>query len=146
MASVNRDRPGEILLVEDSPDDAEQMIEALENEMLDHRVSLIEDGEQAVDYLRRSPTPDLLVLDLHLPRCDGEEILEEMARDPRLRRIPVVVLTTLGNDKVLRKLDELQLHKHCCVSKPIDSEQSAQAAKRIKHFWLNNGNGRQDGA
>jgi CheY-like chemotaxis protein len=134
MPAVNLEHLIEILLVEDCPDAAEQMIEALQAEMLDHHVTLIDDGEQAIDYLRRSPAPDLILLDLHLPRRNGLEVLEEIKNDPQLRRIPVVVLTALGNDKVVGKLREL--HANCCVPKPTDREQSALAVKRIKQFWL----------
>jgi len=135
MPAVNLERPVEILLVEDSPDAADQMIEALQEEMLDHHVTLIEDGEQAIDHLRKEPAPDLILLDLHLPRRNGLEVLEELKNDPQLRRIPVVVLTALGNDKVIGKLHEL--HANCCVSKPTDREQCILAVKRIKQFWLN---------
>jgi len=135
MPAVNREPLVEILLVEDSPDDADLMVEALKEGMLAHRVTHLEDGEQAIDHLRRSPTPDLILLDLNLPRKNGDEVLEEIKNDPRLRRIPVVILTASDNDKAFLKLYEL--HANCCVCKPTDQEQFALAVKRIKHFWLN---------
>jgi len=125
----------EILLVEDSPTDAELMVEALKEGMLAHRVTHLEDGEQAIDYLRCSPTPDLILLDLNLPRCSGDEVLEEIKKDPRLRRVPVVIMTASDNENAILKVYDL--HANCCVAKPIDSEQFTQAVKRIKHFWLN---------
>jgi len=134
MPVVNLERPVEILLIEDSPDDADLMEEALKEGMLVHRVTRIEDGEQAIDYLRRSPPPDLILLDLNLPRRNGHEVLEEIRSEPRLRRIPVVVMTASDNEKAIQKLYDL--HANCCVSKPTDLEQFTQAVKRIKHFWL----------
>jgi len=134
MPAVNLKRPVEILLVEDSPDDADLMVEALKEGMLAHHVTHLEDGEQAIDHLRQAAAPDLILLDLHLPRKNGDEVLEEIKNDPRLRRIPVVILTASNNDKALLKLYEL--HANCCVSKPTDQEQFALAVKRIKHFWL----------
>jgi chemotaxis family two-component system response regulator Rcp1 len=134
MPAVNREPLVDILLVEDSPDDADLMVEALKEGMLAHRVTLIEDGEQAIDHLRRSPTPDLILLDLHLPRRNGHEVLEEIMNDPRLRRIPVVIMTSSDNETAILKVYEL--HANCYVSKPIDQEQFAQAVKRIKLFWL----------
>ncbi len=134
MSAVNREPLVEILLVEDSPDDADLMVEALKEGMLAHRVTHLEDGEQAIDHLRRAPTPDLILLDLHLPRRNGHEVLEEIKNDPRLRRIPVVIMTSSNNEIAILKLYEL--HANCCVSKPTDQEQFAQAVKRIKLFWL----------
>lgn len=134
MPAVNREPLVEILLVEDSPDDADLMVEALKDGMLAHRVTHIEDGEQAIDHLRRSPTPDLILLDLHLPRRNGHEVLEEIKNDPRLRRIPVVIMTSSDNEKAILRVYEL--HANCCVSKPTDQEQFALAVKRIKLFWL----------
>jgi len=135
MPVANRESPVEILLVEDSPDDADLMEEALKEGMLSHRVTRIEDGEQAIDHLRRSPPPDLILLDLNLPRRNGAEVLEEIKNDPRLRRIPVVIMTASDNEKAIQEL--YKLHVNCCVCKPTDQEQFAQAVKRIKHFWLN---------
>jgi len=134
MLAVNRDPPVDILLVEDSPDDADLMEEALKDGMVHHRVTRIEDGEKAIDYLRQAPVPDLILLDLNLPRKNGGEVLEEIRKHPRLQRIPVVIMTASDSEKAIAKLYEQ--HVNCCVSKPIDQEQFIQAVKRIKHFWL----------
>jgi two-component system response regulator len=129
-----------VLLVEDSPDDAELMKEALKDSFLEIRVTVVEDGADAVDYLRRQgrfaavPRPDLILLDLHLPRKNGHEVLEEIKQDSELRRIPVVVMT--GSDKETDILGAYDLHANCCVCKPADQEQFAQAVKKIERFWL----------
>jgi CheY-like chemotaxis protein len=130
-----------ILLVEDSPDDADLMVEALKEGVLDTRITVVEDGVEAVDYLRRqgtyaaAPRPDLILLDLHLPRKNGHEVLEEIKEDPDLRRIPVVVMTCSDNDRDILAAYDLQAN--CCVCKPADQEQFALAVKKIEHFWLN---------
>jgi len=132
--------PVEILLVEDSPDDADLMVEALREGTLSPRVTVVEDGEQAMDYLRRrgayadSPAPHLILLDLHLPRKNGHEVLTEIKQDGLLRRIPVVILTSSDNEKAI--VNAYELHANCCVNKPADQEQFAQAVRRIESFWL----------
>jgi CheY-like chemotaxis protein len=130
----------EILLVEDSRDDADLMVEALKEGTLFHHVTVVENGEEAIDYLRRlgpyvaSPAPDLILLDLHMPRKNGHEVLEEIKADAELRRIPVVIMTSSDNDHgILRAYD---LHANCCVCKPADQEQFALAVKKIELFWL----------
>jgi CheY-like chemotaxis protein len=132
--------PVQILLVEDSPDDAELMIEALTEGTLDVRVCLVEDGEAALLYLRRqgeyaeAPPPDLILLDLHLPRKNGFEVLAEQKGDPQLRHIPVVILTASDDEREFVRLYDL--HANCCVSKPVDQEEYALVVKKIEHFWL----------
>jgi len=127
--------PFEILLVEDSPGDAELMVEALGESTLATRVTVIEDGEEAIQYLRRAgPHPDLILLDLHLPRKNGHEILAEIKQDEELRRIPVIVLTAFDSEEAL--LGTYELHANCCVRKPSDLDQFALAVKRIESFWL----------
>jgi len=130
----------EILLVEDSPDDADLMVEALKEGTLRHQVTVVEDGEEALAYLHRqgsyatAPRPDLILLDLHLPRKNGFEVLAEIKEDLVLRRIPVVIMTSSDNeDALLRAYD---LHANCCVTKPMDQEQFAAAVKKIEYFWL----------
>jgi len=133
--------PVEILLVEDSPDDADLMAVALGEGTLRPHVTVVEDGEQAMQYLRRqgdyagSPAPDLILLDLHLPRKNGHEVLAEIKEDAILRRIPVVIMTASDNEKAI--LNAYELHANCCVSKPADQEEFALVVKRIEHFWLN---------
>jgi len=130
----------EILLVEDSPDDADLMVEALKEGTLTARVTVVEDGEEAVDYLRRQgaytmvTTPDLILLDLHLPRKNGHEVLAEIKQDAVLRRIPVVIMTCSDNETAF--LIAYDLHANCCVSKPADQEQFALVVQKIERFWL----------
>jgi len=130
----------QILLVEDSADDADLMVEALKEGALDTRVTVVEDGVEAVDYLRRqgayaaSPPPDLILLDLHLPRKNGHEVLADIKEDAVLRRIPVVVMTCSENEKAI--LGAYELHANCCVSKPANQQQFALTVKKIEHFWL----------
>jgi CheY-like chemotaxis protein len=130
----------ELLLVEDSPDDADLMREALDESDLRPRVTVVEDGEDALRYLRRlppfrdAPRPDLVLLDLHLPRLSGHEVLAELKEDEGLRRIPVIVLTSA--DSELAFLSAYELHANCCVRKPADLEQFALTVKKIEHFWL----------
>jgi CheY-like chemotaxis protein len=130
----------EILLVEDSPDDAALMINALREGRLVNRVSHVEDGEEALAYLRREgpyakvPRPDLILLDLVLPRKSGHEVLAEREQDPALRPIPVVVLTGSADERAITESYDRQAN--CCVRKPGDLEEFALAVKKIEHFWL----------
>lgn len=127
--------PVELLLVEDSPDDADLMIEALKEGRLDVRIRLAEDGEQAMTLLRgTAPPPDLILLDLHLPRKNGFEVLAELKEDTVLRRIPVVILTSLESEQAF--IDAYNLHANCCVSKPVDQDEYALVVRKIEHFWL----------
>jgi two-component system response regulator len=132
--------PVQVLLVEDSPDDADLMREALNEGSLEMQVSLVEDGEEALAFLRRegnystAPRPDLILLDLHLPRKDGFAVLEEIKQDSDLRRIPVVVMTSADREQAF--IDAYNLHANCCVSKPVDQDAYALAVKKIEHFWL----------
>ena len=138
--STNVIRPIEILLVEDSPSDTELTIEALQEGKICNHLSIVEDGVQAMDFLRRkgsyaeAPRPDLILLDLNLPRKDGREVLAEMKTDPNLRTIPVIVLTTSKADEdVLRAYS---LHANCYIIKPVDFRQFLEMIKFIESFWL----------
>lgn len=139
MPSPNT-RPVHILIVEDSPDDAELMMEALRESTLGSRMSLVEDGEDAIRFLRRqspyedTPHPDLILLDLYLPRKSGFEVLAELKQDPELRRLPVVIIT--GSVREESFIEAYNLHANCCVSKPKDQDEYALAVKKIEHFWL----------
>jgi len=132
--------PVKLLLVEDSPDDADLMVEALKEGTLNLCITVLEDGEEAIDYLFRNGAhaaaarPDLILLDLHLPRKNGFEVLAEIKRDGILRRIPVIILTSSDSEKAF--VEAYNLHANCCVSKPVDQEQFAQVVKKIEHFWL----------
>ena len=132
--------PIEILLVEDSPSDTELTIEALKKGKVSNRISIVEDGVQAMEFLRRqgpyaqAPRPDLVMLDLNLPRKDGREVLADMKSDASLRCIPVVVLTTSRAERDV--LQAYQLNANCYITKPVDFKQFIELIKSIEHFWL----------
>ncbi len=133
-------RPIEILLVEDSPSDTELTIEALKDGKVTNRLSVVEDGVQAMEFLHRqktyatAPRPDLILLDLNLPRKDGREVLAELKSDPDLKTIPVVVLTTSSAERDVRQAYTLQAN--CYITKPVDFKQFLQVVRSIEHFWL----------
>jgi len=131
----------EILLVEDSAGDAELMTEALLSESaLSLRITVVEDGEEAIAYLRRqgrhadAPRPDMILLDLHLPRKNGHEVLADVKQDESLRLIPVVLLTAFDTEEAIR--EAYDRHANCCVRKPSDLDQFSLAVKKIETFWL----------
>jgi CheY-like chemotaxis protein len=133
-------RPIEILLVEDSPSDAEFTVEALKEAKVRNHLNVVEDGVQAMEFLRRqgqfaqAPRPDLIMLDLNLPRKDGREVLAELKADDTLKTIPVVVLTTSRAEQdVLRAY---QLHANCYITKPVDFQQFLEVVRSIESFWL----------
>ncbi|MGA2657612.1 MAG: response regulator [Verrucomicrobiota bacterium] len=133
-------RPVEILLVEDSPSDTELTVEALKEAKIRNHLSTVEDGVQAMAFLRRqgpfagAPRPDLIMLDLNLPRKDGREVLAEVKADPGLKMIPVVVLTTSRAEQdVLRAY---QLSANCYITKPVDFDQFLNVVRSIESFWL----------
>ncbi len=133
-------RPIEILLVEDSAADVGLTVEAFKDAKIYNRMSVVEDGVEAMAFLRRegrharAPRPDLILLDLNLPRKDGRQVLKEIKADPALRNIPVVVLTTSkGEEDVLRAYD---LHANCYVKKPVDFNRFMDVVKSIESFWL----------
>jgi CheY-like chemotaxis protein len=130
----------EILLVEDNPGDVRLMMETFKECKLPNRISVVEDGVEAIAFLRRqgkypsAPRPHLILLDLNLPRKSGREVLEEIKVDPELRRIPVVVLTTSSAEHdLLRSYD---LHANCYINKPVDLEQFVVVVRSIEDFWL----------
>ncbi len=132
--------PIEILLVEDNPADVRLTQEALKEEKLFIRLSVVGDGVQAMAYVRRqgeyaaAPRPDLILLDLNLPRKDGREVLKEIKTDDALKTIPVVVLTiSKAEEDVMRSYD---LHANCYITKPIDLNQFSKVVKCIQEFWL----------
>ena len=130
----------EILLVEDSPGDVRLTVEALKEAKVHNRLSVVRDGVEAMEFLQKKEPfksvirPDLILLDLNLPRKDGREVLAEIKSDPKLRQIPVVVLTTSrAEEDVLRAYD---LHANCYITKPVDFEQFMSVVKSIEDFWL----------
>jgi chemotaxis family two-component system response regulator Rcp1 len=133
-------QPIEILLVEDSAADVRLTTEALRRAKVGNNLHVVRDGEEAMAYLRREPPyetatrPDLLLLDLNLPRKDGREVLAEIKRDEVLRTIPVVVLTTSAEEEdVLRAYE---LHANSYVTKPVDFAQFLKVVAAIEGFWL----------
>jgi CheY-like chemotaxis protein len=128
-----------VLLVEDDPGDVLMTREAFE-EYLNNRLDVVNDGAEAIAYLRRegeyadAPRPDLILLDLNLPRRDGREVLAEVKADESLRHIPVIVLTTSQADEdVLRSY---QLHANAYVTKPVDFDGFIEAIRQIDHFFV----------
>ena len=134
------DRDIRILLVEDNPGDVELARETLAGVTRPNQLSVVEDGEAALAFLRRQAPyadalrPDLIVLDLNLPRKDGREVLAEIKTDDRLKRIPVLILTTSRADEdVVRSYD---LHANCYITKPMQFDEYTQVVKTIESFWL----------
>lgn len=132
--------PINILLVEDNPGDVRLTIEALREGKVHNQLSVARDGVEALAFLRQegafaaSPRPDVILLDLNLPRKDGREVLAEIKADEQLRRIPVVVLTTSkAEEDILRSY---ALHANCYVTKPVDLEQFITVVRSIEDFWF----------
>jgi chemotaxis family two-component system response regulator Rcp1 len=133
-------KPIEILLVEDNPGDVGLAREALEDCKLHNRLHVVDDGEKAMAFLRRQdpytevPRPDLILLDLNLPRKDGREVLAEIKTDEDLKRIPVVILTTSRAEEDILK--SYNLHANCYITKPMNLDQFLHVVKSIQEFWL----------
>lgn len=131
--------PMQILLVEDSLADVELTLEALTESTIVNEVTVARDGVKAMDHLRQGtqsdlPVPDLVILDLNLPRMNGHEVLAAMRADERLRRIPVAILTTSAAEAdVVRTYD---LGANCFLSKPVDVDQFVHVVRSIEDFWL----------
>jgi len=133
-------RPIDILLVEDDPGDELITREAFEHNKLKNRLHVAHDGEEGLDYLYRrgayqdAPRPDLILLDLNLPKYDGRQLLEQVKSDPDLSRIPVVMLTTSSVEEDI--LRGYQLHANAYVTKPVDLDQFISAIRQIDEFFL----------
>jgi len=138
--NISGAKPIEILLVEDSPSDATLTIEALEAGKVVNKLTLVEDGVEAMDFLKRrgkyvdAIRPDLIMLDLNLPRKDGRDVLREIKSDDALKMIPIIVLTTSRSDKDV--LQSYQLNANCYITKPVDFGQFIDVVKSIERFWL----------
>jgi CheY-like chemotaxis protein len=130
----------EILLVEDNPGDARLATEALKDAKVKNNLHWVKDGVEAMAFLRRegkyadAPHPDVILLDLNLPRKDGREVLEEIKQDEGLRRIPVVILTVSNAEEDIIKT--YNLHANCYIRKPVDLDQFIEVVKSIDYFWL----------
>jgi CheY-like chemotaxis protein len=133
-------RPIEILLVEDNPGDVRLTREALTANKVRNTLHVVADGVQALAFLRKqgkhanAPRPNLILLDLNLPKKDGREVLAEIKGDGNLRRIPVVVLTTSGAEEDILKAYDL--NANCYVTKPVNFDSFIQVVKSIESFWV----------
>jgi two-component system, chemotaxis family, response regulator Rcp1 len=132
--------PIEILLVEDSPGDVRLTKEALQGGKVANNLHAVEDGEEALQFLRQqgkyrhATRPDLILLDLNLPKKDGREVLHEIKNDDSLKRIPVVILTTSSAEEdIIKTYDN---YANCYITKPMDFDQFIDAVKSIEDFWL----------
>jgi chemotaxis family two-component system response regulator Rcp1 len=140
MTPQVRAKSTEILLVEDNPGDVRLTLEALKEDGDPSRLSVARDGAEAMEFLRRLgrhsnvPRPDLIILDLNLPKRDGREVLAMIKSDRELKRIPVVVLTTSKAQEDIAVT--YNLHANCYITKPIGFEQFITVVKSIKRFWL----------
>ncbi|HUS06062.1 MAG TPA: response regulator [Bryobacteraceae bacterium] len=139
-STISGHGPLKILLVEDNPGDVRLMREALRDGAHVSELRVVENGEDALAFLRRTgefgaaPRPDLIFLDLNLPKKDGREVLAEVKQDESLRRIPVVVMTTSEAEKdVSRAYD---LHANCYIKKPVDLDQFMDVVRACENFWL----------
>ena len=132
--------PIEILLVEDNPGDVRLTVEGLKESKVRNNLHVARDGVEAMEFLRRTGPysdamrPDLILLDLNLPRMDGREVLAEVKSDAKLKTIPVVVLTTSRAEQDVLRSYELQAN--CYITKPVDLEQFITVVKSIEDFWL----------
>ncbi|MDR7376146.1 CheY-like chemotaxis protein [Rhodoferax ferrireducens] len=140
MNEIQGVRPIEILMVEDNPGDVRLTQEALKDAKILNTLRVVEDGAAALDYLHRrgdyanAPRPDLILLDLNLPKKNGREVLEDIKGDENLKLIPVVILTTShAEEDVVRAYS---LHANCYITKPVDFTQFTKIVRTIEDFWL----------
>ncbi len=130
----------EILLVEDNPGDVRLTLEALKEAKIRNKVNVLTDGEQAVDYLKRKngfenrPLPDIILLDLNLPKLSGREVLTIIKNDDNLKHIPIIVLTTSKSEEDI--LNSYLHHANCYITKPVDFEQFSEIIKKLEDFWF----------
>jgi CheY-like chemotaxis protein len=140
MNTEQLSRSVEILLVEDNPGDVRLTLEALKEGKMRNHLSVAEDGAEALAFLRRegkhtgAPRPDLIFLDLNLPKKDGREVLAQIKKDDNLKSIPVVILTTSKAEEDIIKT--YNLHANCYVTKPVDLEQFIKVVRTIEDFWF----------
>jgi len=140
MSNQTTGQPIEILLVEDNPGDVRLTLEALKEGKVLNNLSVVGDGVEALAFLRRegkngdAPYPDLILLDLNLPKMNGYEVLRKIKEDPSLRRIPVVILTVSKDEEdILKSYD---LHANCYITKPVNLDQFINIVESIEDFWL----------
>lgn len=136
----NATSPIEILLVEDNPGDVDLTLEALREAKVRNNLNVVADGVEAIAYLRKegayanATLPDLILLDLNLPKKDGREVLAEIKNDPDLKHIPVVVLTSSESERDV--LQSYQIHANCYIKKPADLHRFVEVVQAIENFWL----------
>jgi two-component system response regulator len=140
MSNGNYVMPIEILLVEDNPGDIRLTTEALKEQKIYNKLNVVTDGVEAMAFLKKegkyadAARPDLILLDLNLPKKDGREVLKEIKTDDKLKTIPVVVLTVSKSEEDILK--SYNLHANCYISKPVDLSQFMKVAKSIQEFWF----------
>jgi two-component system, chemotaxis family, response regulator Rcp1 len=140
MSDRSTVRPREILLIEDSPSDADLAREALGQGKILNNLHFVEDGVEAMKFLRRKepylrvPRPDLILLDLNLPKKTGVEVLTEIKTDQSLKLIPVVILSTSAAQEDI--IQSYSLHANCYITKPVDFIQFTKVIRLIEEFWL----------
>ncbi len=138
---MNNKSTAQILLVEDNPADVMLMQEAFKDSTIDKQIHVAVDGEMALDFLRKqhefenAVTPDLILLDLNLPKIDGREVLTQLSKDPKLRRIPVIVLSSSKVEKDI--LESYDNSANCYIVKPIELEKFVKIVEMIENFWFN---------
>lgn len=140
MASCAAVRPLQLLLVEDNPGDVRLTREAFKAGEVNAALYVARDGVEAMDFLRKrgafasAPMPDLILLDLNLPRKNGREVLSEIKADPKLKKIPVLVMTTSRADQDINRA--YSLNANCYITKPMDLDEFLRIVKSISEFWL----------
>lgn len=137
---MGKDRPVELLLIEDNSGDILLTKEAFEEIQFTENLSVVTDGEAAIDFLYKqgryteAPTPDLIILDLNIPRIDGRELLAKVKNDDLLKKIPIIVLSTSKSDRDIKTCYDLQAN--CYLIKPVDFEEFLEIVTYIRDFWL----------
>lgn len=140
MSDFNAAKPIDILMVEDNAGDARLAEEAFKESKMMNTLHRVKDGVEALAFVRRTdgfaeaPRPDIILLDLNLPKMDGRQVLEELKNDPDLKTIPVVVLTTSEAEQDILK--SYELHANCYITKPVDLDKFMGIVKRLEDFWL----------
>jgi chemotaxis family two-component system response regulator Rcp1 len=133
-------KPIDILLVEDNAADVRLTVEAFKEGKVNNKLHVVENGEDAITFLKQegkysnAPRPDIILLDLNLPKKDGREVLEEIKTEPYLKRIPVIILTTSKAEEDILKT--YNLHANCYINKPVDINEFIAIAKSIENYWL----------
>lgn len=140
MSNASQTKPIDILLVEDNPGDIRLTKEAFKDGRIKNELNVVMDGEEAILYLKKkekyinATTPDIILLDLNLPKKDGREVLAEIKSDPELKCIPVIILTTSSAQSDI--LNTYSHHANCYIMKPVDFNQFINVIRTIENFWL----------